>query len=390
MKILYVVSRPLEINTSASIRNRATIMGLIENHCDVTVFTTEPDINHEAYDDSLSLKGVNVKTVKLGGNQSVARIGRKLFFLKPLKKLLYKIMSKHDIYDNLKGIVNYVDEIDIEKDNYNLIISSSDPKSSHLFVETLLKNKGEFFNGKWIQIWGDPFLGDISRQDSKKNISLIKSEEKRLLSEADSVVYVSELTLEQQKNNYPDSAFKMRYLPIPYVEKRIYKLQNLCEKDTIEIVYLGDYNSNIRNINPIYNAVKEMKNIHMTICGGSDHPVSSCDNITIYGRVSYKVVKELEEKADILVHLSNSSGSQIPGKIYQYAGTNKPILFILDGNEELLRKQFDKYDRFCFAENSEMDIQVKLNDMILSNREYRPIEELEKKMIASRLIEESN
>ena len=46
MKILYVVSRPLEINTSASIRNRATILGLVENGHTVDLFTTEPDRNH--------------------------------------------------------------------------------------------------------------------------------------------------------------------------------------------------------------------------------------------------------------------------------------------------------------------------------------------------------
>ena len=45
MKILYVVSRPLEINTSASIRNRATIEGLVELGHNVNIITTEPDEN---------------------------------------------------------------------------------------------------------------------------------------------------------------------------------------------------------------------------------------------------------------------------------------------------------------------------------------------------------
>ena len=46
MKILYVVSRPLEINTSASIRNRATIEGLVELGHNVNIITTEPDEKH--------------------------------------------------------------------------------------------------------------------------------------------------------------------------------------------------------------------------------------------------------------------------------------------------------------------------------------------------------
>lgn len=61
MNILYVVSRPLEINTSASVRNRATINGLIELGHNVTIMTSSPDVNHDAYDSSLSVLGA--KTV---------------------------------------------------------------------------------------------------------------------------------------------------------------------------------------------------------------------------------------------------------------------------------------------------------------------------------------
>ena len=55
MRILYVVSRPLEINTSASVRNHATISGLIQNGHQVTLVSASPDKNHEAYDPTLSV-----------------------------------------------------------------------------------------------------------------------------------------------------------------------------------------------------------------------------------------------------------------------------------------------------------------------------------------------
>ena len=141
MKILYVVSRPLEINTSASIRNRATILGLVENGHTVDLFTTEPDRNHSAYDESLVPEGIKVKYVRLGGTQNLARVGRKMKLLRPIKGFVYKWMNRHEVYDNLKGIINHISDIDLRTEKYDVIISSSDPKSSHLFVERLLEKE---------------------------------------------------------------------------------------------------------------------------------------------------------------------------------------------------------------------------------------------------------
>ena len=280
MKILYIVSRPLEINTSASIRNRATILGFIENGHTVDLFTTEPDRNHSAYDERLVPEGVKVKYVRLGGTQNLARVGRKMKILRPIKGFVYKWMNRREVYDNLKGIVNHINDIDLRTEKYDVIISSSDPKSSHLFVERLLEKEKGFFKGPWIQIWGDPFLGDITRID-KKNWEIIRKEERRLLKRANKIVYVSKLTKEEQQKLYPESKDKMSYYPIPYMDENIYQLRNLKSVPTVELAYCGDYNVAVRNILPLYNAVKAMNNVHLTICGGSDKPVESCENVTV-------------------------------------------------------------------------------------------------------------
>ena len=225
MNILYVVSRPLEINTSASIRNRATILGFIENGHTVDLFTTEPDKNHSAYDESLIPEGVNIKYVRLGGTQNLARVGRRMKILKPIKGFVYRWMNRHEVYDNLKGIVNCINDIELKEKKYDVIISSSDPKSSHLFVEKLIERQKDVFRGRWIQIWGDPFSGDITRTD-KKNSEIVKREEQRLLSKADKIVYVSKLTKEQQQKLYPESRDKMTYYPIPYMNENIFTLRD--------------------------------------------------------------------------------------------------------------------------------------------------------------------
>lgn len=386
MNILYVVSRPLEINTSASIRNRATILGFIENGHTVDLFTTEPDKNHSAYDESLMPEGVNIKYVRLGGTQNLARVGRKMKILKPIKGFVYRWMNRHEVYDNLKGIVNCINDIELKEKKYDVIISSSDPKSSHLFVEKLIERQKDVFKGRWIQIWGDPFLGDITRKD-KKNSEIVKREEQRLLSKADKIVYVSKLTKEQQQKLYPESRDKMTYYPIPYMNENIFTLRDLKSVSEVRLAYCGDYNVAVRNILPLYNAVKDMKNIQLTICGGSDKPVESCKNVTVYGRVSFEQVREIEEKADILVHLSNLSGSQIPGKIYQYSGTNKPILFILDGEIEKVKEQFSQYARYSFTSNNEQDIEKTIIEMVNANSEFKPVLDFSKTKISKSILD---
>ncbi|MCM3633969.1 hypothetical protein [Paenibacillus camelliae] len=352
MRILFVVSRPLEINTSASIRNRATIEGLLEQGHIVELLTTEPDTRHSNHDVSLANKNLKTTYLKLNGIQNVARIGRKYGFLKPVKKIVYTLLSKFEIYDNLKNIVNHVDKIKIDEKAYDLIISSSDPKSSHLFVKKLRERK-QIDEIPWIQIWGDPFLSDIARSSKVLN-SKIKSEEYKLIEHSTKVVYVSPLTLLEQKKTYPEFSNKMVYVPIPYFERIMYPKISL-EKKSLKFLYCGDYSTKIRNIIPLYEAIKGTEH-KLVICGNSDLKIEGNENIEVHPRVSYEKVKQFEKECDVLVHLSNISGTQIPGKIYHYSGTNKPILFLLDGEKELLKDTFEKYKRYIFSDNNKESI----------------------------------
>lgn len=67
-----------------------------------------------------------------------------------------------------------------------------------------------------------------------------------------------------------------------------------------------------------------------------------------------KETEKYEEDADLLIVLLNKKGTQIPGKIYHYAGTNKPILIILDGDrKEEIKEYLSLFNRFYFCENNE-------------------------------------
>lgn len=383
MNILYVVSRAIEINTSASVRNRATILGLIENGHSVTIVSSEPDSEHSCYDASLSIEAADKIYFKTGTTHLVTKLSKCFIFLNKIKPIVYKMLYGSDIYDNLKGIINYADKINVEK--FDLVISSSDPKSSHLFVDKMFEQSKK--KVRWIQIWGDPFADDITCCNTKK-LKETSREEERLLSLADKVVYVSDLTCESQKNKYSKYADKMCYIPIPYEKERIYASDFPNDYSKVKLCYCGDYNSKIRNILPLYEAVKEL-NINMTVCGMSDIKLSSDKKIEVLPRQNSEIVKEKEGAADVLVHLSNLSGTQIPGKIYQYISTDKRILFILDGDVESLRETFEGYNRFIFVENKKADIiEVLKNIVVLSNKvKNEPVKQFNASHISKRIIE---
>lgn len=381
MKILYVVSRALEINTSASIRNHATIMGLIENGHHITLLSATPDENHAAYDESLTVEQAEKKYVDLGGMQAVAKIGRKSKILTQLKPIVYRMLYGSEIYDNLKGIVNHIDEVDVSK--YDLVISSSDPKSSHLFVDKLFEKNGK--NIPWVQIWGDPFADDITRKNG--GTKKVAQEEERLLSHADKVVYVSKLTCESQKKKYEKCAKKMVYIPIPYYKERRSNMEFPTDYRDVKLCYCGDYGTHIRNLQPLYAAAKEI-GVRMTICGMSDLKLESTERITVLPRQGADTVRKNEQGADVLVHLSNLSGTQIPGKIYQYVSTDKTILFLLDGEINVLRETFEKYNRFIFVENRKEEI-VSVLQKICELRKAvsnEPVAEFSAKYIANMII----
>ena len=81
-----------------------------------------------------------------------------------------------------------------------MVISTSDPKTSHLFVKKLIEEGLKY--GKWVQHWGDPLSGDITSSLIFPQ-SYIRKVEKNMISKADKIVYVSHFTAEMQKNNYP-------------------------------------------------------------------------------------------------------------------------------------------------------------------------------------------
>ncbi len=177
MNVLFVSVFPLEYNTSATIRNKGVIQGLHDLGYSIDTLTIKPEntfivfdngindldhlIQNKYYIDSSSIYRKFMATKPNTENENT------IDKLKPskLKSKIKKILLSLMVFDTQalsvtnKKIKEVASTMNVEK--YDLIISSSDPKSSHLLAKRLL----ELYPTQkipWIQFWGDPMFNDIT------------------------------------------------------------------------------------------------------------------------------------------------------------------------------------------------------------------------------------
>ncbi len=365
MKILVVVGYCLQVNSSANLCHISYIKGLLDGGHEVDLLTVSnknqnidlgiriPEV-HKLYTYNASLYeqlGAMKKSQIIQGTKAakidLGDVQKRSFYskIKEMVRMSYGVYGTDIIwYRHAKKWKS--------KQRYDCVISLAYPPVSHKLVETLLKSK-HLQAQRWIQIWEDPWYADIFGLNHSDKV---KMEEERLLSLSDCIYYVSPLTLMYQRKSFPDFSHKMKWQPLP----SYYKTELMPIKfENLVFGYFGDYSPHIRNLKPFYNTALKM-GLTVNICGNSSSRFQSHKSIKVFPRMGLKKLEVFEKQTNILVYLCNLKGGQIPGKIYQYAATNKMVLFILDGTDEekaTLYKYFSAFNRFIFCENNEQSIE---------------------------------
>ena len=255
MDVLIITGSPLRLNSSANLCHRAYIFGLIENGNTVDIIEmSEKDLN---IDDTITVP--DFRNVYEYGSSFYSKLGA--------KKSSTIVISRTDSEENLKFNINFKSKLkrfvrtklygiygmDIvwyykvkfgykQNANYDLVVSLAYPLVSHKVAEFLLKKR--IVAKKWIQIWEDPW--SLAPGNNYRNPKSLR-EERRILSKADEIIYVSPITLSYQKEEFPESSDKMRWLPLPsYFSEN----DNNIDFSELKFGYFGDYTSDVRNLKP--------------------------------------------------------------------------------------------------------------------------------------------
>jgi len=386
LRILFITLCSVEMNTSAMLRNKALIKGLVSNNAEIDLLTIPSMAENNYFDNNEhNIEGVNV--IRLVENRIYTSLVKSDFSLmgkikRMMLPLARKIYHSLNLFDNTILTAQRVERESLPTNYYDIIISSSDPKSSHIAARKLIMSGLEY--GKWIQYWGDPFALDITRESLHPKF-YVKNKERNILELADSIVYVSPFTLVEQQKLYSDFESKMCFIPIPYLEKKIYN-EGKNNENSATLGYFGDYKSTVRDITPLYESIKA-NGQNLIVAGNSDLNLLSTKRISVYPRVSQEKILKFEIESDILVCVLNKSGTQIPGKIYHYAATNKPILVILDGEKkDQIRDYLSDFERFVLCENDEHSIMKAIDDILKVRKGYEPSPYFDSKVIAKQLL----
>lgn len=394
MKILVINGDCVLRNSSANLCHLAYLRGLVDSGHEVTLLcASSQDYKVDqsmqipkqvkcytyygvSFYERLSLKkrnaltGTQVSSFTASNGNSGEKIPQRV--IKAAKQFVLSLYGVHGIYAKFVKVAQQFRSDEV----YDCIISISTPVTSHLLAYNLLK--ANHIKGKrWIQIWEDPWYSDVHGLNSKKQIY---QEEKRLLSFAERVCYVSPLTLKNQQQLFPESADKMFWQPLPYYYKETHLEPQVLNHNVYG--YFGAYYPTARDLAPFYHAAKET-GVEVNICGDPSGLFAPTENIHIHSRLPLNELKPIEDNTNVLIFLCNRKGGQIPGKIYQYSATNKIILFIMDGTEEeqnVLKDFFGKFNRYVFCQNTEEDIAQairRIESGDLGRISNRPLEEFD-------------
>lgn len=357
MNILIVSLYPLERNTSVANSSISLVKGLLALEHSVTVLMPSWSRNETGVDLSA------MRVIRIPGNSDQP------YNLK--SKWIGKLHSHFDVLDTSRGYLKSVKDIDIPDEFFDVILSLSDPKASHLYTEKLIRLK-KIRYGRWIQHWGDPITGDFTRHYWWPEWA-IRLYERSIIRQADKAVFVTPFTYDMECREHPRLKSKISFAPLP---AEMLPIVEISKSENLRLSYLGDYHPLIRNLRPLYDACANMTGISLIIAGhGPTYP--RCNNVTILPRIPQQQAQQIENESDVIVCVCNITGTMIPGKITYKASTNKHILVALeDDNYEAMKAYLESYNRYILCRNTAESISDALNKLKTKKAAYSTPERL--------------
>ena len=360
MKILYIAGLYRKRSCSASIRNVALANGLQSTNCDVTVLTVKfPNEVLDPYLISSVDNTIRLVEIDAGYLSSfIPSIYKNEVTKQTNKPSRLKTFIKNIIY--FPGLdkmwLPNINPDDFKE--YDLIISSSDTKTSHFAAKRIIKA----YPIEWLQIWGDPWADDIGLTNKLLKLRASFSERK-LLNDADHIGYVSLPTANKISHLYPTMVDKINFIPRNFFKS----VKETCVAGkTFNIAYTGVLKG--RDINPIIESIKLYNEKHDTkiildiygrISEEQKDLISNSECVTYHGEVSLQSVYKVFESSHALLYLGNSAGSsQIPGKLYDYFGTKLPILALVQDMDDEVSEFILNSNRCIVFENNKDTISL--------------------------------
>ncbi len=231
----------------------------------------------------------------------------------------------------------------------DLIISVGQPFSTHILATKVRKKLGS----KLILDYGDPWSFNPSAETiPSERRWLDRLVEKQVLKQSNYVTVTTQSTRNAFEDNFPFVRDNIEVVTQGVDSSQFFDGKNVVhDKDEITLFYAGTFYKDIRNPKPLFEAlygltdILQGKKVKIIIAGKMEdyvlkmaEPFTENQNadiqVEMLGNISFDEVANYQKKADALLFFGNYGGVQVPGKLFEYLATDRPIFAIIPSGDE--------------------------------------------------------
>ena len=233
---------------------------------------------------------------------------------------------------NLAYVRGSLAELDVlvSRTQYDLIISVCYPFEAH-YIASIVSKRHHI---DWVAWYLDPYYSNSMY--STLGIKGRYEREKQVLVGAKQIITLPLLAVE-----YADFGRQVS-IELPFIDdfaKEEKEHKFTIDKTHISFLFAGNIYKNLREPDYLFNLMKrkEMKNVVLyfvnTMQNYSKDEIKqmingASENIIFINRQTDRVVNDLMDQADYLINIGNTMDNQLPGKVYSYISSGKPIINI--------------------------------------------------------------
>lgn len=215
----------------------------------------------------------------------------------------------------------------------DIVISSHEPATT-LELGLLASRQGF----PWVADLGDPVLAPYTPAHWRRRSLQLESDVCR---HADRVLVTSAQAAELLRQRHGAARVELltQGFPETAAEASPPHRDEPGADPTLELLYTGSFYA-FRSADALLAAVLGCEGVRLSVASvtipavlqaaAARHP----DRIRLLGFLPHATTLALQRRADVLVSIANADSSQVPGKLYEYAGALRPILHLASGDDD--------------------------------------------------------
>jgi glycosyltransferase involved in cell wall biosynthesis len=249
----------------------------------------------------------------------------------------------------------------INDDHFDAIITIGPPHSTHLIGMKL----GKHFSVPHIPVLIDPWVDIIYYKNFKRSASTLALDnrfERTVMKNAASIVFVTKSTMEDYRNKYAFINDKSHVLYWGYNEDDFENIQHTKKEKNYKLIIHAGNIFDYQNPHKLWRILKEGNNkeeIRIKFIGTVSPSIKNeieknelSDKTEYTGFLPYKEMLNELLKADYLLVCATEK-RHVPGKLFEYMRTGKPILAFGDDNEEVKNILLETNSGMLFGYNED-------------------------------------